>query len=327
MREKKMKYVFFEGDAETGKIIMNDLIKKSNVKIIYRDNALNSKLLSKLFNIHMSQLLNRHIKLPFKKLWFKRLIDNSFSKNDTIAFTFIAGWFDIELLSWLRKNYPHCKQILFLRDTVNLYEKAILSFQGNILNNLFDLVISSNPTDCSKYGFKYSPVFISKFEEDNLVKYPESDFVFIAVAKDRLQLIHKLYEKFTESGFKCDFHITNVKDENKKYSDGINYSKKHLKYKDYLGRVVSSHCIIELVKGDTQGGTYRHWEAVYYNKKLITNWKGIKDFEFYDERYMMYFENVEEIDINFFKENLNVEYHYKGENSPVNLLEFIETNS
>ncbi len=321
-----MKHIFFEGNVESGKIIMNDLLKSSNVKIIYKDYALNSKILSKLFNIHMSQKLNRHINLPLKKLWFKRLIGNDFSKNDTIAFTFIAGWFDKELISWIRKNYPYCKQILFLRDTVDVYEKAITSFKGHILNDVFDLVISSNPNDCSKYGFKYSPVFISKFEEDNLVKYPKSDFVFIAEAKDRLQLLHKLYEKFTIFGFKCDFYITSVKDEDRKYPEGIDYAENHLKYEDYLGREAASNCIIELVKGDTQGGTLRSWEAVYYNKKLITNWKGIKDFQFYDERYMMYFEDVVDIDINFFKENRDVDYHYKGENSPVNSLDFIESN-
>lgn len=321
-----MKHIFFEGHVESGKIIMNDLIKRGNVKIIYKNRTFNSKILSKLFNIHMSQLLNRHIKLPFKKLWFKRLIDNDFSKNDTIAFTFVAGWFDRELLSWLRKNYPYCKQILFLRDTVNFYEKVIPSLKGDTLNDVFDLVISSNPSDCTKYGFKYSPVFISKYEEENLIEYPKSDFVFIGEAKDRLQLLHKLYEKFTTFGFKCDFYITSVKDEDRKYPDGINYAENHLKYEDYLGREVASNCIIELIKSDTQSGTLRSWEAVYYNKKLITNWKGIKDFQFYDERYMMYFEDIDDIDINFFKENRDVEYHYKGVNSPVNLLEFIETN-
>jgi len=325
-KEGNMKHIFFGGSLENEKLIMNDLTNKSNVKIIYRDNALNSKILSKLFNIHMSQSLNRHIKLPLKKLWFKKLIDNDFTKNETIVFTFVGGWFNRELFSWLRKNYPNCKQVLFLRDTVNIYEKTIPSFKGGILNDVFDLVISSNPDDCSKFGFKYSPVFISKIKEENLVKYPKSDFVFIAIAKDRLQLIHKLYEKFTAFGYKCDFYITKVKDEDRKYPDGIHYAENHLKYKDYLGREVASKCIIELIKGDTQGGTFRHWEAVYYNKKLISNWKGIKDFKFYDERYMLYFEDVDDIDINFFKENLDVDYHYNGENSPVNLPVFIENN-
>ena len=321
-----MKHIFFEDYEEFGKILMNDLISFSNVKIIYKNKVFNSKILSKLFNIHMSLKLNRLMKLPLKKLWFKSLIDKDISKNDTIAITFTAGWFDKELFSWLRKKYPNSKQILFLRDTVNLFEKAIPSFIGQRLNNEFDLVISSNPDDCSKYGFKYSPVFISKFEEDKLVKNSKSDFVFIAEAKDRLQLLHKLYEKFTMFGFKCDFYITSVKDKDRKYSDGIEYAEKHLKYKDYLDREVASNCIVELIKGDTQGGTLRSWEAVYYNKKLITNWKGIKSFQFYDERYMMYFEDVEDIDMNFFKENLDVEYHYKGENSPVNLIDFLEIN-
>jgi len=321
---EKTKYIFFEGDEETGKIIMNDLINKEDVKIIYKKNAFKSKILSKIFNIHMSQLLNRHIQFPLKKLWFKRLIGNDYYENDKIIFIFIAGWFNRDLHSWLRMNYLNSKQVLYMRDTVNVYEKAIPSFKGDNLNDIFDLVISYNPNDCSKYGFIYSPVFISKFETTSLGKYTTSDIVFIGHAKDRLQLLHKLYEKFISFELKCDFYITGTKDEDKKYTEGINYAKNNLTYENYLRRVISSNCIIDVIKGDTQGGTYRYWEAVYYNKKLITNWKGIKDFKFYDERYMMYFEDVDDIDINFFKKNCDVEYNYNGENSPVHLLEFLE---
>lgn len=323
---KKIKHIFFEGSLETGKIIMNDLIKKSNVKIIYKNNAFNSKILSKLFNIHMSQLLNKHVKLPFKKIWFKKLIGTDYHNDDTIIFTFIAGWFDRELHSWLRKYYPNGKQVLFLRDTVNYYEKAIPSFIGNTLNDVFDLVISYNPIDCSQYGFKYSPVFISKFEATNSHKYSNSDIVFIGHAKDRLQLLQKLYDLFTSHGLKCDFYITGTINKEREYTNGINYAKKKLTYENYLSRVISSNCILEIIKGDTQGGTYRYWEAVYYNKKLITNWQGIKDFKFYDERYMMYFEDINDIDLSFIKENCSVEYNYKSENSPVKLLEFLEKN-
>ncbi|CAM1373805.1 type 2 periplasmic-binding domain-containing protein [Tenacibaculum xiamenense] len=326
MAKTEMKHVFFEGNEESGKIIMNDLTNIKNVKIIYRDVVFSSKIWSRLFNIHMSPRLNRLVNLPFKKMWFKKLIGNDFSVNDSITFTFIAGWFNKELLSWLRSKFPNSKQVLFLRDTVSIYEKVIPSFNAHLLNDLFDLVISSNPDDCSKYEFKYSPVFISKFEEESLVKYPKTDVVFIAEAKDRLQLLHRIYEKFTKFDINCDFYITSAREKDKKYPDGINYAKNHLNYRDYLSREAASDCIIEIIKSDTQGGTLRSWEAVYYNKKLITNWKGIKKFQFYDERFMMYFEDVEDINMDFFKENLDVEYHYNGENSPVNLLDIIENN-
>lgn len=322
----KTKYIFFEGDVETGSITMNDLLNQKNVKIIYKNRAFKTKILSKIFNIHMSQILNRHIQLPLKKIWFKSLVGSEYYKYDKITFIFIAGWFNIHLHSWLKKKYPNSKQVLFLRDTVNVYENAIPSFIGNNLNEIFDLVISYNPSDCSKYGFVYSPVFFSKFESKISNNYSFNDVVFIGHAKDRLELLLRIYEKLIRFELKCDFYITGAKDEDKKYVESINYAKRNLTYEDYLRRVFSSNCIIDVIKGDTQGGTYRCWEAVYYNKKLITNWKGIKDFKFYDERYMLYFEDVDEIDINFLKKNCDVEYNYNGENSPIHLLEFIDTN-
>lgn len=319
-----MKFVFFEGDKSTGEIIMNDLENKSNIQIIYRDNVFKSTFLNKLFKLHMSQIINRKFKLPFKKIWFKSLIKRKFANSQPIVFTYIAGWFDLELINWLKKKYPKSKHVLFLRDTVRVYSNAIPSLLKHDLNTVFDLVISYNPEDSNRYGFEYSTVYISRFNPEKLSSYSKSDVVFVGEAKDRMPLIHKLYEKFNTLGLTCDFYITNAESNEQKYSNDIEYTNQHLNYKEYLSREHSSDCIVEVIKGDTQGGTYRCWEAVYYNKKLVTNWKGILDFEFYDPRYMLYFDEVNDITEDFFVNNKNVEYNYNGENSPVNLLKVLE---
>jgi len=205
--------------------------------------------------------------------------------------------------------------------------KAVIpSLEKDKLRTIFDLILTYNPQDAEKYGFTYTPMFVSKIEKDKLPVFPKTDVVFIGAAKDRLKLLHSLYEKLSNYNLECDFHITSVENSDRKYPENIMYSDKYMKYLDYLGREASSECLIEIIKGDSQGNTYRSWEAVYYNKKLITNWKGIFSFPFYDPKFMLYIESEDDIDEKFFHENTVVNYNYKNENSPLNLLSLIQNS-
>ena len=69
------------------------------------------------------------------------------------------------------------------------------------------------------------------------------------------------------------------------------------------------------------GLSLRPYEAVCYNRKLLTNNKSILDFPYYDSRYMQYFETVEEIDWDWVKEDIPVDYGYDCKFSPMRLLE------
>lgn len=70
----------------------------------------------------------------------------------------------------------------------------------------------------------------------------------------------------------------------------IRYPKKRLDYEDVLDYVSQTNCIIEIVQNDTAGPTMRYSEAVFYNKKLLTNNKNIVNFPFYNSNYMKVFE-------------------------------------
>lgn len=69
--------------------------------------------------------------------------------------------------------------------------------------------------------------------------------------------------------------------------------------------------------------TLRFWEAVIYNKKLYTNWAGAVNSPYYDSRFMRVFNNPDEIDYDFIKERIWVNYNYQGELSPVKYLEIL----
>ena len=98
-------------------------------------------------------------------------------------------------------------------------------------------------------------------------------------------------------------------------------------YGEIIDVVKKSNCILEVVQKGQSAITLRTLEAVYYRKKLLTNNTNIKKYSFYDPRYIQIFTNIDEIDFDFVKEKININYKYHNECSPINLVRYIERMS
>ena len=70
----------------------------------------------------------------------------------------------------------------------------------------------------------------------------------------------------------------------------------------------------------------RYFEAIVYNKKLLTNNPEVVELPYYDERYMRVFESIEDIDVDWVKAIEKIDYKYKGEFSPLGIIEYIKNN-
>ncbi len=82
--------------------------------------------------------------------------------------------------------------------------------------------------------------------------------------------------------------------------------------------------MLEILPDNQKEKTGRYLEAILYNKKLLTNNKYLNMLPYFKERYMKYFENIEDIDIEWIKKVEDIDYGYKGEFSPNNILKLIE---
>ena len=106
--------------------------------------------------------------------------------------------------------------------------------------------------------------------------------------------------------------------------DKIHYYIGWKSYEEVLGGVLRSKVILEILQEGQSGPSLRYYEAVCYNKKLLSNNPNIVHFPYYDSRYMRYFSSPEDIDIAWITEDCDVDYHYKGDFSPVNMLDLIK---
>jgi hypothetical protein len=107
-------------------------------------------------------------------------------------------------------------------------------------------------------------------------------------------------------------------------ADGIFYThNKWVSYEKILSETISSNCILEILQNNQHGATLRYFEAVCYNKKLLTNNKDIIYYPFYNPKWMKVFTNISEIDIEWLRTNENIDYKYNGEFSPKILIDKI----
>ncbi len=263
-----------------------------------------------------------------KWIWNKNLFKPDFSDANNLCFVFTPGWYYPEYIKYLKRKYKSSKFVFYFSDTVDSKLKMIPSLDMKYLRENFDLVLSYNQQDVEKYDLKYTSIYYSKIPQswvNSLPKFETVDVLFIGAARNRLDEIKQVYEKLTKAGLKSYFYVVE-KDKNKYDTniDGIHFSPTAMPFKEYLARTMSTKSILEILDTNTSGSTLRFWEAIMYNKKLITNYPYVKENNFYSSNYIHYFREVNEIDPSFLRGDTSVQYNYKGENSPVNFLKLIE---
>lgn len=322
-------YVFFsDGFKELDRLFYLDIENEYNVKIIKKDTIFNSKILFSLYKLHWAHRINSKINLPFKSLWNPFLFSDNFNEKKQLCFVFTGGWYYPHYFKYLKQEYPNSKFVYYFSDTIEAKKRVISDLDITYLKNNFDSVLSYNNADAKKYGLNISSIYYSKVPEKwcrELPSYNEVDVLFIGAARNRLPEIQKAYYKLSSAGLKCFFYVKTDTSNQQEYSDGIIYSSKAMPFTEFLGRTLSADTILEIVDPKTEGCTLRFWDAIMYNKKIITNYKYTKNSEFYNPNFMHYFSDVDQIDPSFVKYNNEVQYCYKGENSPVNFIKKIES--
>ena len=236
----------------------------------------------------------------------KKVEENQVYVFSNIAIQYIPDW-ELKRI----KNAGAKLVLYFLDDLGNRNSRIAFEKTKRIL---FDAVCTFDRANAEAYGFHYVNSMYSILENrDVTVKY---DACFIGSDKGRFSIVESIYKKLLEQNgtFFCCVYQTDESHKQKYNNMRINES---IDYKDVTEIVRESNCIIDVVLGEQSGLSLRVYEAIAYNKKLLTNNRSIFEFPQYDERYMRYFETIEDIDWRFVLQREPVDYGYKGEYSPV----------
>lgn len=239
---------------------------------------------------------------------------------------FVTSAMPASVLHALKKRYPHVRFALYYYDGVNTGASFLADFVRAQFT--FDFLYTFEKPDAEKYGFKYWPSPYSA-----LLNIPaqqaEKDLYFCGRSGNavRRAIYLDVLEKCRRNAVNADMDILVLKnpDDYCRFTDiaRIHGAGDIVPYPKVLERTLQAKCILDVVLPYHTGLSLRPYEAVCYNRKLLTNNRSILKFPYYDSRYMQYFEKVEDIDWDWVKEDIEVDYHYDGEFSPLRLLEDI----
>lgn len=223
-----------------------------------------------------------------------------------------------------RKKNPHIKISLYLLNSVNASSPIMERIRKKIFLFPWNRVYTFDKDDAKKYGFVYAGFMYYSKQELPWVE-PSCDIHFVGGLKgNREPLINSTYSFLKDNGFKCDFNLMFMtQNEQKQVLEGATYYRGWRPYDFVLKKMNESRCILEICQEGQSGASLRYFEAVCYNKKLLTNNKMIVDFPYYNPNYMRCFQRIDDIDVEWLRNEKNVDYGYRGDFSPKKFIDFL----
>lgn len=272
---------------------------------------------------HLSgRLFRMGITLPYRYIWFDygRHIDLS----EVSKIICINGVLDKINYQFLQNCKDHGIEVnLFLLDSIGASSVIMQGNRKNIFRPIWNHVYSFEPCDVKEYGFEYLGFcYYSMDKTIQVPSHPKYDLYFSGNTKGgRYELIHKIYQFVADNRGKAKFEVQlqNKKEEKK---EGVHYNYHWISYHEVLLGLAESRCILEIVQKNQTGPSLRYFEAVCYNKKLITNNPYIKDFPYYNPQWMKVICTANDIDMDWLVSDEEIDYHYNGDFSPTHLVDF-----
>lgn len=320
-----MKYLIIDDEHELYKQMYAELLRTDLYDVEEIRRMRKPQKWKLLYKIHFSPKLNAHFYIPFKFIWNSYYDLNHYNFKDGEQYTvlFLNGSVKVHYNKYffkkLKKRNPNVKLVLIMYDSV----KHARSVQTLKMFDVFDTVFSFDEEDCYRYGFKrlYSIFSIPDFvEEDKTLK---SAAFFIGRGDDRTNLLKKIFKKVTAAIDGCRFYITDVDEEDIEEIKDVIFNQR-MAYCDELRMAYNTDCIIEIVRDGQNGISLRTCEAVAFRKKLITNNKSIAKMPFYNPQFMKIISDENDIDLDFIRSLVNVDYGERNYFSPLLILKQLE---
>ena len=260
---------------------------------------------------YISILHIQKLNLPGYSFWYGDWKKNIKEFNNIILFDRNYNW---NIIKYIHKKNAQCRIIVWYWNPIAKITRVPAQYRKYCEEWSFDL------EDCKKYGLQYNTQF--SFSEKLLSAQLNSDKIeydvyFVGYDKGRMTLIQKIKRMLCAEGLKPNFIV--VKDKTSKSE--FKYSENGISYKKNLQLLNKSKCVLELVQSGQNGLTVRCIEALFLNKKLITNNKEIINYDFYHP------DNILVIDHNFSQTLLKRFLQTKYVNISPNLLKKYDFSS
>lgn len=332
--ERQFVLIYPESHQHLG--LFADLENLPNVQLIVATRKkIKSPFIKIIRKLH-SSCSNKICMIPFGNYWYK-LITLSFDNTKSYCIIIVDGAMKAFSATYLNNIFrqKNVRGVLVLLNAMDAKSVMMLEIKRNITNIKWDAIYSFDSGDVQKYGYQSLGNCYYSSHDINLIKKKwststkdKTDAYFTGGLKGgRERVILSVFKKIYTAGLYTNFNIMVSGKyilKKKLYSDIINYySGGWFPYEKVIAGILNSNVVIEILQVGQTGPSLRYYEAVCYNKKLLTNNPEIKNLPYYDSRYMKVFKSVEDIDVEWVKKSENIDYHYADEFSPIHLLDVV----
>ena len=188
---------------------------------------------------------------------------------------------DDDIAEYIRSKAPNSRLIIYYYYVI----KRVSLLQK--MKKLDCEIWSFDRKDCSKYGLFYNPQFYFyklDFTGNNLRDFNyKSDIFFVGKDKKRLESLINLDRQLQNEGIDTKFIV--VGDRKERYtSEQKTYLSNSISYAECVEYVKNTKCVLDIVQEGQKGMTLRIVEAMFFNKKLITNNDDILCMDFYNSQ-------------------------------------------
>ena len=318
------KFVFLDsGQSISAQYILKDCKVLPNVEYLNIRKNMRPKFLSRLMNVYL-----RGVK-PFKWLPLEYVVDHSYAfepeklENGNRCFVITYDGF-----LWMLTD----KYLKRLQD--NGYIPCLLylnSIKANCLGGGYDErlkyfknhIYTFDQYDAARFNVQFVDSFYSKLVDANSKPEPRAGVYYIGAAKDRLSRIISFCDYFRLHD--VDFNFNIMGDPCGMVCDGkVKFISSPIPYTQSVNDMLGYSTIFDITENGQHGATLRYYEAVVYNKKLVTTNHHVKELYYYNPDYMKIVDAPEELDVAWLKSQINIDYGYDGRFSPVNFLKILQ---
>ncbi len=198
------------------------------------------------------------------KVNLNRIMFSSWKKTVKNYDLFILGEnsYSSQISSYIKKKNRNSKIIMFFLNVINDSYKVIFNDKN------IDEFWTFDKNDAKKYNIHYNPQFYSNeiVLNDKKIK---NDILYIGRDKGRKRELINIKNDCEKKGIITNFYI-------------IQSEKNYLPYDECLNMIAESKCILDYNQSTQIGLSLRPLEALFFEKKLITNNTDIVNYDFYN---------------------------------------------
>jgi hypothetical protein len=214
--------------------------------------------------------INLH--LPFLNVWYgewKKHFDN---ENSIILFDSLL---DIDIIHYISNNNQNKNNRLIFWFWNPVREEYLKPLHENNWE-----IWAFDKSEAEKYHLKYNTQFYFNSFQPRTNEI-HNDVLFVGRDKGRANYLQFLQQEFRKQGLKSHFFISkNLKWYEKLLKPGNNF----MPYQSVLDLIGNSRAILDIVQEGQTGLTLRPLEALFLDRKLITNNLDIENYDFYNKQ-------------------------------------------